>query len=73
MKKMNKNLAERMNIASWDFYGPLRFTDLAVTDIDDHKLSVERVYRGMLREAGVVDDCSRRFEQMFKNRDIYIV
>ena len=70
---MNKILAERMNIASWDFYGPLRFTDLVVTDIDDHKFSVEQVYQGMLREVSVVDDCRRRFERQFKRKDFYIV
>lgn len=70
---MNKKLAERMNIASWDFYRPLGFTDLAVTDIDDHKFSVEQVYRGMLREVSVVDDCCRRFERQFKHRNFYIL
>jgi len=70
---MNKKLAERINIASWDFYGPLRFTDLAVTDIDDHKFSVEQVYQGMLREISIVDDCRRRFERQFKRNDFYIV
>ena len=70
---MNKDLAERVNIASWDFYEDLRFTELAVTDIDDHRFSVERVYRGLLREAGVIDDCCRRFERQFKRMDFFIV
>ena len=70
---MNKKLAERMNIASWDFYGPLRFTDLAVTDIDDHEFSVQQVYQGMLREVSVINDCRRRFERQFKRNDFYIV
>lgn len=68
-----KDLSERVNIASWDFYGPLSFTDLAVTDVDDHKFSIEQIYQGMLREVSVVDDCCRRFERQFKKIDYYFI
>lgn len=72
-KIIPKDLNERMNIASWDFYRPLSFTDLVVTDIDDHEVSVEVVYKSLLHEVSVVDKCRWRFERTFKTMDFYWV
>lgn len=72
-KLIPQDLSERRNIASWEFYQNLRFTGLTVTDIDDHKFSVEQVYRGMLHEVSVIDDCRRRFERTFERVDFFIV
>ena len=60
-----KALSERMNISGWDFYAPLQVTELNEMDMADHKCRLEEVYKGMLREACVIDDCCRRFENMF--------
>lgn len=68
-KLIPQDLSERRNIASWEFYPPLKNTDLTVTDIDDHKFSVEQVYQGMLHEVSVIDDCRRRFEMTFGWKD----
>jgi len=72
-KLIPQDLSERRNIASWEFYKNLRFAGLTVTDIDDHKFSVEQVYQGMLHEVSVIDDCRRRFERTFERVDFFIV
>jgi len=57
-------LAERYRIMS-SFSTPIEKTALLATDITDHRYWMEKVYHGMLHEAGVSDGCCRRFEKMF--------
>lgn len=73
MKLNTKELSERMNISSWVFYEPLQATELNEMDIADHVLQVEAVYKGMLHEVSVYDDCRRIFERTFKRRDFFII
>ena len=64
--KLNKDdLLERNRIVN-SFCVPLRHIPLVTSDMADHKRQMEKVYKGMLREARVIDDCCRRFENMFK-------
>ncbi len=71
---MNKNTKlERMNISGWSFYAPLQATELNEMDIADHELQVEVVYKGLLHEVSVIDDCLRIFEETFKRRDFFII
>ena len=58
------HIMERINIEA-KFCIQLRHIPLVTSDIADHKCQIEKVYKGMLREACVVDDCCRRFEIMF--------
>lgn len=44
---------------------PLRHTPLIATDIADHKSQIEKVYKELLHEACVMDDCCWRFKKMF--------
>lgn len=59
-----KHIMERKKIAVC-FYIPPRHIPLTTSDKADHKCRIKEVYKGMLREACVVDDCLRRFEIMF--------
>ena len=70
---MNKKLAERLNIAESRRILPLGVTKLNKKDIDYHRWHLETVYCGMLREASVIDDCVRLFEQTFKRKDFFII
>ena len=45
---------------------PVHQTPLLGTDTTDHRCQVEKVYKGMLHEACVIDDCCRRFERTFE-------
>lgn len=65
--------SERMNISGWDFYAPLRVTELNEMDIADHELQVEAVYKGLLHEVSVIDKCRWIFENTFKRRDYFII
>ena len=65
MKLNVDDILERKNIAANVCY-PLRHIPLVTSDISDHKCWLEKVYKGMLREACVIDDCCRRFEKMFR-------
>ena len=65
MKLNTKDILERKGIVNSSCI-PLRHTPLIAADITDHKCQLEKVYEGMLREASVFDDCSRRFEIMFR-------
>ena len=65
MANWKKIKLERKKIAE-NFHIPLRHIPLVKTDIADHKCQIEKVYKGMLREFSVVDDCCLRFEKMFK-------
>lgn len=47
---------------------PLQRTPLFATDLTDHKCQIEMVYKGMLHEACVIDDCCRRFKEAFRYR-----
>jgi hypothetical protein len=64
MKAKEEYILERNQIIS-NFKIPLRHTPLIRSDISGHKNQIENVYKGMLHEACVIDDCCRRFERMF--------
>ena len=71
--KPNKDIIiERGRIAR-SFPAPIPFTKLVATDKADHRDLVEKVYKGMLREAGVIDECCERFDRTFKECDYYLV
>ena len=55
---------ERINIEA-KFNIPPRHIPLVPTDKADHKCRLEEVYKGMLREADVIDKCCERFERIF--------
>lgn len=57
-------LSERKGIA-YILCTPTRHIPLVASDEADHKHQIEKVYKGMLHEACVIDDCCRRFEKMF--------
>lgn len=57
-------ITERKKIAA-SFRIPPRHLPLVASDMADHKCQIEKVYKGMLREVCVIDDCCRRFENMF--------
>lgn len=60
--------SERMNISGWDFYALLQATELNEMDIEDHELQVEAVFKELLHEVSVIDDCRRRFKRTFERR-----
>jgi len=67
--KLNEDIiSERNRIASsnqhFTFCFPLRHTPLLASDMVDHKNQLEKVYKYMLREACVIDDCCRRLEKI---------
>lgn len=64
MKLNIEDISERNRIVN-SFHIPPRHLPLVTTDIADHKCQIEKVYKGMLREVCVIDDCCRRFERMF--------
>lgn len=59
------SVIEERNRITWCFDTPLEFTRLLATDKTDHRHWMEEVYHGMLHDAGVVDECCRRFEREF--------
>lgn len=63
--KLKKEFILERKIIAGSFCIPLRHIPLVTSDIADHKSHVEKVYRGMLREADVVDKCCWRFERIF--------
>ena len=65
-------LRERNSIVN-SFSIPLRHRPLVAGDMADHKCRVEKVYRGMLHEACVIDDCCRRFKRTFEGRRYMII
>jgi len=70
MKLNTEFILERKVIAGNSCF-PLRHTPLITSDIADHKRRVEKVYKELLHEACVIDDCCRRFERMFGCNDFY--
>jgi len=42
-------------------------------DITVHKWEIEKVYKGMLHEACVIDDCCRRFKRTFEEPRFMII
>jgi len=54
------------NKTATSFSAMLRHTPLIPSDLADHKLQLEKVYKGMLREACVIDDCCERFRRMIR-------
>jgi len=65
MKLSEDIISERNQIMS-GFCVPLQNTPLFATDRTDHRCQLEKVYKGMLREACVIDDCCRRFERTLR-------
>jgi len=64
MKLNIDDILERKNIAANVCYS-LRHIPLVTSDMADHKCWVEKVYKGMLHEVSVIDDCCRRFDLTF--------
>lgn len=62
--KLEDILEQRKNIMG-SLHTPVQQTPLFGTDITDHRHQIEKVYKGMLHEACVIDNCCRRFEKMF--------
>jgi len=63
--KLNKDIFLLRNRIVNSFCIPPRHTPLLASDIADHKCQIEKVYKGMLREVCVVDECCWRFERIF--------
>jgi len=63
--KLNKDIFLVRNQIVNSFCIPPRHLPLVASDKADHKCRLEEVYKGMLREADVVDKCCWRFEKMF--------
>ena len=61
---LHEVIRERNRI-TWCSDTPLEYTRLLATDKTDHRIWIEKAYKGMLHEAGVVDECCRRFEKEF--------
>jgi len=58
------HITERINIEA-KFNIPPRHIPLVPTDMANHKYWLEEVYKGMLREADVIDKCCWQFERIF--------
>ena len=65
MKVSAEMISERNKIIS-SFTTPMEYTGLLATDITDHESQIEKIYKNMIHEKTVIDDCRRRFEQMFR-------
>lgn len=65
MKLNIENVLDERNKIVNSFCMPMEHSRLIATDITDHKFQIYKVYKGMLHEACVIDDCCRRFEKMF--------
>ncbi len=63
--KLDINDISERNLIVNSFRIPLRHTPLVPSDMADHKCQMEEVYKGMLREADVIDKCCWRFERIF--------
>ena len=63
--KINKEDILKRNSIVNSFCIPLRHIPLVPTDMANHKCQLEEVYKGMLREADVIDKCCWRFERIF--------
>ena len=62
---LSLEIAERHRITN-SFPPPIPRTGLVATDITDHRYWLEKVYSKLfIVEAGVVDECCRRFEREF--------
>jgi hypothetical protein len=48
------------------FPPPIENTPLFVMDITNHKHQLYDVYRGMIIERGVIDDCCQRLKRTFQ-------
>lgn len=64
MKLNTDIISERKAITSSPFL--FRHTPLIANDITDHKHHLEKIYKELLHEACVIDDCCWRFEKMFR-------
>ena len=59
------DISERRKIIK-SFCDEMKFTGLLATDVTNHEHQIRKVYRQMLHEKRVIDECRRRFEKMFK-------
>ena len=73
MKLNIEDVLNERNKIVHSFCVPLQQSRLIPTDITDHRSQVEKVYKGMLHEACVIDDCCRRFEKTFEERRFMII
>ena len=63
--KINPEDILERNEIMLSFPGQIQRTSLLATDIGDHKSQLEEVYKAWIREAHIIDDCLRRFKNMF--------
>ena len=65
MKISEEIISERNQIIG-TFSTPMQYTSLLAMDITDHRCQLDNVYKNLLREACVIDDCCRRFKLTFQ-------
>jgi len=71
IKPNETDISERKQIIR-SFCTQLEYTALLETDINDHKCQVETVYKQMLHEKKVIDECRRRFKRTFEESNFKI-
>ncbi len=71
--KLNKDIFSERNRIINKFCLGLGYAPLNPHDIADHRCQLEKVYKGMLHEACVIDDCCRRFKRTFEERRFMII
>lgn len=64
--KLKADVIKERNSIVGSFQIPIRHIPLVASDMADHRLHLEKVYKGMLREACVIDDCCWQFEKIFR-------
>jgi len=72
IKPSETDISERAQIIR-SFCDEMKLTGLLSTDITDHKCWIEEVYKQMMHEKRVIDDCSRRFKRTFEQKDNFFI
>ncbi|HUW19871.1 MAG TPA: hypothetical protein VMW16_11270 [Sedimentisphaerales bacterium] len=72
IKPSETDISERAQIIN-SFCDEINLTELLATDITDHKCRIEEVYKQMLHEKKVIDECRRRFEKTFKKGIDFVI
>jgi len=63
--KVDSSLIFERNKIIWSFTTLITFTGLLATDITDHRHNIKQVYRQLLHEKSVYEECMRRFRRTF--------
>lgn len=64
MKIDLKRAFRERNRIIWLSLAPIEFTEMTKDDVKEHRFWLEKIYRGLLHDTGVVDECCRRFEKI---------